>query len=255
MSTQNNISSCKSRKKLYSFTLIELLVVIAIIAILAAILLPALQQARARGISTNCANGIGQMGKMTLLYTADNDGWKPSAPWSDFGFWSVLTKYFGRKNDEKASAKKSPYYGREQIASFWCPGTYSNPRYTCSYRTNEVYYCPASPIVDQNNKEQKKLYLNFKVERIVRASTKYMYLETTFCKDDSLATLRYDHKRHAFPHPANKAMNVVFWDGHVENRPFTLPYFVSPNLMTGKTSDYGNKHIHPRWYAPHLTYN
>ena len=114
MSASNGYYSGTFQKKLYRFTLIELLVVIAIIAILAAILLPALQQARARGISTNCANGIGQMGKMTLLYTADNDGWKPSAPWSDFSFWSVLTKYFGRKNNENASAKKSPYYGRDR---------------------------------------------------------------------------------------------------------------------------------------------
>ena len=140
MNHQANIESWNARSSegkgglpRFAFTLIELLVVIAIIAILAALLLPALSKAKGEAQSIACMNNLRQLQLCFLLYTHDNNDRFPP----NHSVYDITTG--------------APIPGLD-LRLTWCPGNTRADTNTANIekgylfpynRTVAIYHCPA----------------------------------------------------------------------------------------------------------------
>lgn len=131
-----------SRDEDQGFTLIELLVVIAIIAILAAMLLPALAAAKRKAYNVNCTSNLKQVGAATAMFTSDHDDYLPNGE-------------TGVKNTRGLSvAQRASYWNTMPNPDDWMPiallpyvgGPTFSPLPIFPLVTNvmKVFFCPSN---------------------------------------------------------------------------------------------------------------
>ena len=185
-----------------SFTLIELLVVIAIIAILASMLLPALNQAREKAKSIKCVNNLKQIGTAFVMYTNDYESYIPP-------------KYYGAGNTG---------WWVHNLLNNMITGTYPLPK------KNSLFICPAEerkyasqmPFINGANLGRTSYGANWRLQTsgagfinlsqlIKPVSKRIIMLDADYHECNIFINTRLPAPRH------QAGVNIVYMDGHAAN--------------------------------------
>ena len=231
----NMIFEKMEAKRNFHFTLIELLVVIAIIAILAAIVLPALQQARTKGQAISCTSNLKQLGMTNIQYTQDNNEYfqwiAPNSnskyrpvPETFYTLYKVSPKVFVCPAD-KMDAPVDPgkfewgnWSDAPQLWKFWdadttaagikkMKGSYGITRYLSGITNGDGSPDPSFVLKISRLKSASKF-------GVFVDSRKYSPDEWRRISVNFIRSSIYNDYRWAWPGTRHKMYNMVFADGH-----------------------------------------
>ena len=198
-------SPAHGQVKRFRFTLIELLVVIAIIAILAAMLLPALGQVKESGYATACLSNFSQFGKASSVYANDYNDYLMGA-YNDFvnsygdgtkiNWIDNLKNYLGTSNVAYGGLAKTKTF----TGQFVCPVYKKTPQQDTTYFTTGIN-------------------LEYNAKKLPRSKIKYPTKMAYLGEIENIYSSLYPtlvSQNYVLKAQHNKKSSVTFVDSHAE---------------------------------------